>query len=137
MTELIRKQDVISGAVRKMYPTLDEESLLEWVQGRCMHWVNQVLVFEFNSGKYGLHVKTLSHLNDVNMEKKDNSYMFLITPKFKFLDVRNYLAPSLCYDGWCKANRCEISELVFPYEWLDDYNNLSHMGPVAYKNFYS
>ena len=58
-----------------------------------------------------------------------------MTPMFKFLDVKNYLAPGLSYDGWCKANGCEVSKLVFPYEWLDDYNKLSYVGPVKYKNF--
>ena len=76
-------------------------------------------------------------MNDVTVTKKDNSYMFLMTPSFKFLDVRNYLAPGLSYDGWCKANGCKVSKLIFPYEWLDDYNKLRHVGPVEYKNFYS
>ena len=76
-------------------------------------------------------------MNDVKVAKKDNSYMFLTTPIFKFLDVKNYLAPGLSYDGWCKANRCSVSKLAFPYEWLDDYNKLFHVGPVEYKNFFS
>ena len=63
--------------------------------------------------------------------------MFLTTSMFKFLDVKNYLAPGLSYDGWCKANGCAVSKLVFQHEWLDDYNKLSHIGPVEYKNFFS
>ena len=74
-------------------------------------------------------------MNDVTVTKKDNSYMFLVTPSFKFLDIKNYLAPGLSYDGWCEANGCKVSKLVFPYEWLDDYNKLRHVGPVEYKNF--
>ena len=58
-------------------------------------------------------------MNDVAVAKKDNSYMFLITPKFKFLDVKNYLAPGLSLDDWCRANKCQVEKLVFPYEWLD------------------
>ena len=61
--------------------------------------------------------------------------MLLITPWFKFLNVRNYLAPSLSYDGWCKANGCKTEKLVLPYEWLDDYERLSHVGPVSHKAF--
>ena len=61
-----------------------------------------------------------------------------MTPMFKnYLDVKNYLASDLSYDGWCKANLCAVSKLVFPYEWLDDYNKLSHVGPVEYENFFS
>ena len=29
--------------------------------------------------------------------------MFIITPKFKFLDVINYLGPGTSYDKWVKA----------------------------------
>ena len=63
--------------------------------------------------------------------------MFFMTPRFKFLDIKNHLAPGLSCDGWCKANGCVVSKLVFPYEWLDDYDKLSHIGPVEYENFYS
>ena len=51
--------------------------------------------------------------------------------------IKNYLAPRLTYDGWCEANGCEVQKLIFLYEWLDDYNKLSHVGPVEYENFYS
>ena len=30
-----------------------------------------------------------------------------------------------------------MEKLVFQYKWLDDYDKLSHVGPVEYKNFYS
>ena len=26
---------------------------------------------------------------------------------------------------------------MLPYEWLDSYENLSHIGPVSYEDFYS
>ena len=103
-----------------------------------MNWVNQVLVFGFNCGKYDLNlvkeyfVWTLSNMNDVTVMKKDNLYMFLTTLMFKFLDIKNYLAQDLSYDGWRKANGCAVSKLVFPDEWLDDYNKLSHVRPVKY-----
>ena len=82
-------------------------------------------------------VQTLSDMNDVAVAKKDNSYMFLMSPKFKFLDVKNYLAPGLSLDDWCKANKCKVEKLVFPYEWLDNYDKLSQVGPVPHCEFYS
>ena len=82
-------------------------------------------------------VRSLSKPGDVTVAKKDNSYMFLTTPELKFLDVRNYLAPGLDYDGWCKANGCNLEKLKFPYEWLHSYENLSHVGPVPHEAFYS
>ena len=139
VAELTRRQKIISKEVWNRYPMSDEFSLPKQVRERWMNWANQVPVFGFNSRKYDLNlvkeyfVSTLSNMSDVTVVKKDNSYMFLTSPMFKFLDVKNYLAPGLSYDSWCKANGCTVSELVFPYEWLNDYNKLSHVGPVKYK----
>ena len=82
-------------------------------------------------------VKNLAIISDVNVAKKENSYMFLSTPNFKFLDIKNYLAPGLSYDAWCRAYGCELQKLAFPYEWLDSFEKLNHKGPVKYEEFYS
>ena len=74
---------------------------------------------------------------DVFAAKKENDYMFLTTPKFKLLDVKNYIGPGLSYDACCKSIGCRQQKLVFPYEWLDSYEKLSHVGPVGYEVFYS
>ena len=63
--------------------------------------------------------------------------MFLTTSKLKFLDVKNYIEPGLSYDAWCKSVGCRLQKLMFPYEWLDSYKKLSHVGPVSYEDFYS
>ena len=108
-----------------------------------VNWVKQVPVFGFNSGRYDINmikeyfVKNLSEISDVNVAKKENSYMFLSTPNFKFLDIKNYLAPGLSYDAWCRAYGCELQKLAFPYEWFDSFNKLNHKGPVKYEEFYS
>ena len=82
-------------------------------------------------------VKKLARISDVNVAKKENSYMFLSTPKFKFLDIKSYLAPGLSYAAWCRAYGTELQKLVFPYEWLDSFEKLNHKGPVKYEDFYS
>ena len=108
-----------------------------------VNWVKQVPVFGFNSGRYDINmikeyfVKNIAALSDVNVAKKENSYMFLSTPNFKFLDIKNYLAPGLSYDAWCRAYGCELQKLAFPYEWFDSFNKLNHKGPVKYEEFYS
>ena len=105
--------------------------------------MNQVPVFGFNSGRYDLNmikeyfVKNLAEISDVKVAKKENSYMFLSTPKFKFLDIKNYLAPGLSYDAWCRAYGCELQKLAFPYEWFDSFDKLNHKGPVKYEDFFS
>ena len=108
-----------------------------------VNWVKQVPVFGFNSGRYDINmikeyfVKNLAALSDVNVAKKENSFMFLSTPNFKFLDIKNYLAPGLSYDAWCRAYGCELQKLAFPYEWFDSFDKLNHKGPVKYEEFYS
>ena len=74
---------------------------------------------------------------DVLAVKKENHYMFLITPKFKFFDVNSYIGPGLSYDVWCKSMGFRLEKLMFPYKWLDSYKKLSHAGPVPYEDFYS
>ena len=73
------------------------------VQKQWRQWVNKVPVIGFNSGKYDLKmvrayfVKKIGYNKenecdkDVLAAKKENDYMFLTTPKFKFLDVKNYV----------------------------------------------
>ena len=108
-----------------------------------MNWINQVPISGFNSGKYDLNlvkehfIKALSNINEVTVTKKDNLHMFFTSPSFKFLDIKNYLALGLSYDGWCKENRCEVQKLIFPYGWLDDYDKIQHVRPVEYESFYS
>ena len=108
-----------------------------------VNWVKQVPVFGFNSGRYDINmikeyfVENLTSLSDVNVAKKENSYMFLSTPNFKFLDIKNFLAPGLSYDAWCRAYVCELQKLAFPYEWFDSFEKLNHIGPVKYEEFYS
>ena len=63
--------------------------------------------------------------------------MFWTTSKFKFLDVKNYIGLGLSYDALCKSVGCRLEKLIFPYEWLDGYAKLSHVGPVSYEDFYS
>ena len=101
MTKLIHRPEIISRAVWKTYLMKNIDSLPERVQSGWMTWVNQVPVFCFNSGKYDLNlvkyyfVRAKSDMSNVNVVKKDDSSMLLITPWFKFLDLRNYLALSL------------------------------------------
>ena len=76
-------------------------------------------------------------MNDVTAAKKNNLYMLLTIPIIKFLDVKNYLAPGLSYNGCCKANGCAMKKLLFPYDRFNDYDKLSHVAPVEYENFYS
>ena len=143
--DLKKRQRKIAEMVECLYPQpeSDDDGKEKKEDPIWRSWVNQVPVFGFNSGRYDINmikeyfVKNLAIISDVNVAKKENSYMFLSTPNFKFLDIKNYLAPGLSYDAWCRAYGCELQKLAFPYEWLDSFEKLNHIGPVKYEEFYS
>ena len=149
MEDLQERQIKIAQVVESLYPQPesdeDEEEDGEEKKENPIwrNWVNQVPVFGFNSGRYDINmikeyfVGDLAIISDVNVAKKENSYMFLSTPNFKFLDIKNYLAPGLSYDAWCRTYGCELQKLAFPYEWFDGFDKLNHKGPVKYEEFYS
>ena len=135
MSELMERQEKIADEVRSSHPlpesgTIDESDesdksikaeahLPKKVRNLWKTWVNQVPVFGFNSGRYDINmikeyfVKKLAGISDVNVAKKENSYMFLSTPKFKFLDIKSYLAPGLSYAAWCRAYGTELQKTCF------------------------
>ena len=145
--DLLERQRKIAQKVDSLYPLPksndDRVSLSEKARNLWKTWVNQVPVFGFNSGRYDINmikeyfVKNLAIISNVNVAKKENSYMFLSLPQFKFLDIKSYLAPGLSYAAWCRAYGCELQKLVFPYEWFDSFEKLNHKGPVKYEEFYS
>ena len=146
MGELHDRQRIIAEATESLFPQpeSDDDGGEEKKEDHIWRgWVNQVPVFGFNSGRYDINmikeyfVKNIAIISDVNVAKKENSYMFLSTSNFKFLDIKNYLAPGLSYDAWCRAYGCELQKLAFPYEWFDSFDKLNHKGPVKYEEFYS
>ena len=145
MEDLQERQIKIAQVVESLYPQPEsaEDGKEKKENPIWRNWVNQVPVFGFNSGRYDINmikeyfVGDLAIISDVNVAKKENSYMFLSTPNFKFLDIKSYLAPGLSYDAWCRAYGCELQKLAFPYEWFDSFDKLNHKGPVKYEEFYS
>ena len=148
--ELKRRQKLIVEAIEEMYPKpADFEMLPKSVQEDWNRWLNQVPVIGFNSGKYDINLikqyfaEEIAKFDDdeskpqIFVARKENNYMFLTTDEFKFLDIRNYLAAALTYENWCKSLGCKLGKLVFPYEWLDSYEKLNHVGPVKRECFYS
>ena len=145
--DLMERQRKIAEEVNSLYPLPESKDDRVQLQGKVRNlwktWVNQVPVFGFNSGRYDINmikeyfVKNLAGISNVNVAKKENSYMFLSLPQFKFLDIKSYLAPGLSYDAWCRAYGCELQKLAFPYEWFDSFEKLNHIGPVKYEEFYS
>ena len=144
--ELDRRRVFIVEEVNRLHPRPEDFDMLSKMDQKAWNeWVDQVAVIGFNSGKYDINmikryfVERIAENFDekIKVAKKDNNYMFLTTSKFKFLDIKNFLAPGMSYAKWCKSLGCGLEKLMFPYEWLTSYDKLSHVGPVEYENFYS
>ena len=142
-----KQKAIVADVLKQHLHPSDFQMLTDEVKKQWQQWVNQVPVIDFS--KYDLNVvkkyfvKNMAYNKEgecneeVFVAKKESEYMFLITPKFKFLDVKNYIGPGISYDAWCKSTDCRLQKLMFPYEWLDSYEKLSHVGPVSYEDFYS
>ena len=52
--------------------------------------------------------------------KKNNQYAAVVTPRFRFLDISNYLAAGCSYAKILKANEIEDEKSYLPNEWFDD-----------------
>ena len=123
---LTEKQEAIAADVLKQHPCPSDFQMLSGeVKEQWRQWVNQVPVIGFNIMVEVYLVKEISHNkedecnDDVFVAKKENDHIFLTTPKFKFLDVKNYIEPGLSYDTWCMSMGCRQEKLMFRYEWLD------------------
>ena len=75
--------------------------------------------------------------NKIFTVKKNKSYISILTPYLKFLDISNFLAPGCSYSQFLKAYRCELYKRAFPYEWFDSPEKLSFPSPPPPKEFYS
>lgn len=147
MEELVVRRNGIVEEVLRLHPLPSDFKMLPGiVKDKWLEWVGQVPVFGFNSGKYDIpaikeyfaKVLTEEEKENIIVAKKDNKYMFLMSEKFKFLDVVNYIAPGFSYDAWCKSMGCKQEKLVFPYEWLTSYEKLD-MSPssIVWQDFVS
>ena len=145
---LTEKQEAIVADVwkRNSYPsdlqTFSGKTKKQWEQ-----WVNQVSVIDFNSGKYNLNIVNKYFAKEINFKNghdcdegvlaaKESNYIFLTTSKFIFLIIKNYIRTGLNYDAWSNSTSCKLQKLMFPYEYLDRYESLSHLRPVGYEDLY-
>ena len=100
-------------------------------------------VVGFNSGHYDLKlirqyfVPLMTQDSEVFAAEKNGRIMFINTPKFKFLDVLNYLAPGITYDKWVKTYGATLPKSWLPYEWFDSPDKLDFPGLSPYLAWYS
>ena len=107
-------------------------------------WLRQLPVIGFNSGHYDLNVIKKFYIpymvknNDIQFViKRQNTFMCFSTPKLKFLDVTQYLAPGVSYAKYLTAYGCELGKGHFPYEYMDDLQKLEDRALPPQAAFFS
>ena len=60
----------------------------------------------------------------------------MTTPKFKFLDIINYVAPETSCDKWVKTFGAKQTKSFFPYDWFDSAEKLDYPEPAVQEVVY-
>ena len=119
---LERRYEAILADVVVRFRFSGTEGITDAQSKEILQWVTQVPVVGFNSGHYDLkfirkyYVPLMAKDKEVFAAEKNGRIMFINTPKFKFLDVLNYLAPGITYDKWVKTYGATLNKSWLPYE---------------------
>ena len=103
---LERRSEAIREDIAQKYGPPDVEGLSELQKSLIDQWCDQVPVVGFNSGHYDMKLiqkyflTQLAQENTIVAAEKEGCVMFLKTPRYKFLDIMNYMAPGTTYDKW-------------------------------------
>ena len=84
-------------------------------------FLKERIILGFNSGKYDLNVVKLLIIKHLRPRisftiLKKNDFMCLTTDIFKFLDIKNYIAPGFSYKKFFKAFGASQSKFCFLYD---------------------
>ena len=140
---LERRHEAIVAAVVKEFSFTELEGISKKQDAEIVKWFRQVPVLGFNSGHYDLKlirqhfIPLLAQDPGTFAAEKNGRIMFINTPKFKFLDVLNYLGPGITYEKWVKTYGATLAKSWLPYEWLDSPNKLDFPGLPPYMAWYS
>ena len=140
---LERRHTAIVADVVAKFPLPDIEGIPEKQGEEIVKWVYQVPVLGFNSGHYDLKlirqhfIPLLAQDPGTFAAEKNGRIMFINTPKFKFLDVLNYLGPGIMYEKWVKTYGATLAKSWLPYEWFDSPDKLDFPGLPPYMAWYS
>ena len=140
---LERRHEAIVADVVEKFSFSDTEGIPEKQGNEIVKWFRQVPVLGFNSGHYDLKlirqhfIPLLAQDPGTFAAEKNGRIMFINTPKFKFLDVLNYLGPGITYEKWVKTYGATLAKSWLPYEWLDSPDKLDFPGLPPYMAWYS
>ena len=123
--------------------------------GSLYHYCRQIPLLEFNSAKYDLSLvksQLIAWLRwdidpnkddegvatcDFSVIKKGSTFTQIGVPRFKFLDISNYLAGGVSYWAFLEAYKIPQAKSYFPYEWFDHPSKLYFPSLPPYHTFYS
>ena len=140
---LERRHTAIIADVVDKFPLPDSIGIPEKQGEEIVKWVYQVPVLGFNSGHYDLKlihqhfIPLLAQDPGTFAAEKNGRIMFINTPKFKFLDVLNYLGPGITYEKWVKTYGATLAKSWLPYDWFDSPDKLDFPGLPPYMAWYS
>ena len=140
---LERRHTAIVADVVKEFSFSDTAGIPEKQGNEIVKWFHQVPVLGFNSGHYDLKlirqhfIPLLAQDPGTFAAEKNGRIMFINTPKFKFLDVLNYLGPGITYEKWVKTYGATLAKSWLPYEWFDSPDKLDFPGLPPYMAWYS
>ena len=140
---LERRHTAIVADVVDKFSFPEIEGIPEKQGEEIVKWVYQVPVLGFNSGHYDLKlirqhfIPFLAQDPGTFAAEKNGRIMFINTPKFKFLDVLNYLGSGITYEKWVKTYGATLSKSWLPYEWFDSPDKLDFPGLPPYMAWYS
>ena len=140
---LERRHTAIVADVVKEFSFSETEGIPEKQCNELVKWFHQVPVLGFNSGHYDLKlirqhfIPLLAQDPGTFAAEKNGRIMFINTPKFKFLDVLNYLGPGITYEKWVKTYGATLAKSWLPYEWFDSPDKLDFPGLPPYMAWYS
>ena len=140
---LERRHEALVADVVDKFGFPDVDGISESQGQKLLEWFNQVPVLGFNSGHYDLKlirqyfIPLMAQGKDAFAAEKNGRMMFINTPRFKFLDVLNYLAPGITYDKWVKTYGATLTKSWLPYEWFDSPAKLDIPGLPPYLAWYS
>ena len=140
---LERRHTAIVADVVEKFSFTELEGISKKQGEEIVKWVYQVPVLGFNSGHYDLKlirqhfIPLLAQDPGTFAAEKNGRIMFINTPKFKFLDVLNYLGPGITYEKWVKTYGATLAKSWLPYEWFDSPDKLDFPGLPPYMAWYS
>ena len=125
--------------------TLDQ-SPLQKLKEDLLDWISQIPVIAFNGCNYDINVikefllPRLAReygIENINVLKKQSNYLCISTPRFRFIDMKNFLPPTFNLDTFIKSFKAEQQKGVFPYEAVQSVADLERTYCPRIEEFHS